>query len=103
LPIISPTDSTTAESLAEQVRQSISQSVNIESTQFDERDVAELKKRPDLLQRRHGKKQTKTSKNIFDFHFISAQRRAEFLQMIQLVHQQVPLASLEAIRYDLGS
>ena len=30
------------------------------------------------------------------------QRRAEFRQMINLVHQQVPQASLEAIRYDLG-
>ena len=30
------------------------------------------------------------------------QRRAEFQQMIHVVHQQVPLASLEAIRYDLG-
>jgi hypothetical protein len=30
------------------------------------------------------------------------QRRAEFQQMINLVHQQVPVASLEAIRYDLG-
>ncbi|CAF1564632.1 unnamed protein product, partial [Adineta steineri] len=28
-------------------------------------------------------------------------RRAEFQQMIQLVHQQVPVASVEAIRYDL--
>jgi len=57
--------------------------MGIELTQFDERDVAELKKRPDLVQRRY------------------EQRRAEFQQMINLVHQQVPLASLEAIRYDL--
>jgi hypothetical protein len=35
------------------------------------------------------------------FKFIE-QRRAEFQQMINLVHQQVPLASLEAIRFDLG-
>jgi hypothetical protein len=38
---------------------------------------------------------------IILFSFIE-QRRAEFVQMINLVHQQVPQASLEAIRYDLG-
>ncbi|CAF5024227.1 unnamed protein product, partial [Rotaria magnacalcarata] len=53
--------------------------MGIELTQFDEQQVAELRKRPDLVQRRH------------------AQRRAEFQQMINTVHQQVPLASLEAI------
>ena len=39
----------------------------------------------------------------FDHHFpSSAQRREEFQRMINLVHQQVPQASVEAIRHDLG-
>ncbi len=80
----------------------MSRIMNIELTQFDERDVAELKKRPDLVRHRHGKFFTR---NLFISHSFQSleQRRAEFRQMINLVHQQVPQASLEAIRYDLGS
>jgi hypothetical protein len=83
LPNVFPTDSSSNEAFSEQVRENMTRTMGIELTQFDERDVAELKKRPDLVHRRH------------------EQRRAEFQQMVNLVHQQVPLASLEAIRYDL--
>lgn len=39
----------------------------------------------------------------FYHHFpSSAQRREEFQRMIHQVHQQVPQASVEAIRHDLG-
>ena len=55
LPIVSPIDSSSDETLCEQVRENISRIMGIELTQFDEREVAELKKRPDLVQRRHGK------------------------------------------------
>jgi hypothetical protein len=80
----------------------MSRTMDIELTQFDEREVAELKKRPDLVQRRHGK--FLTLKFFISQSLQSLeQRRAEFRQMINLVHQQVPQASLEAIRYDLGS
>ncbi|CAF4398475.1 unnamed protein product, partial [Rotaria sordida] len=84
LSIVSPTDLSSDEVFCEQIRENICRTIGIELTQFDEQQVSELKKRPDLVQRRH------------------EQRRAEFQQMINLVHQQVPLASLEAIRYDLG-
>ncbi|CAF1326015.1 unnamed protein product [Rotaria sordida] len=83
LSIVSPTDLSSDEVFCEQIRENICRTIGIELTQFDEQEVSELKKRPDLVQRRH------------------EQRRAEFQQMINLVHQQVPLASLEAIRYDL--
>jgi len=83
LPILSPTDSSFDEAFCEQVRENMARTMGIELTRFDEHDVAELKKRPDLIQRRH------------------EQRRAEFQQMIKLVHQQVPVASLEVIQYDL--
>ena len=33
----------------------MAQNMGIQLTQFDERDVIDLKKRPDLFQRRHGK------------------------------------------------
>ena len=101
LPAVSPTADSLDEAVCEQVRESMSRTLGVELTQFDENDVLELKKRPDLLQRRHGKDLSgecskSSSSNIL------AQRRAEFQQMVNLVHQQVPVASLEAIRYDLG-
>ncbi|UJR37242.1 hypothetical protein I4U23_029951 [Adineta vaga] len=83
LPIVSSEASSSNEILCERVRENISEKMSIPLTKFDENDVTELRKRPEFLQRRH------------------AQRRAEFQQMINLVHQQVPIASLEAIRYDL--
>jgi hypothetical protein len=55
LPIVSSTDSSSNETFCEQVRENMSRIMNIELTQFDERDVAELKKRPDLVRHRHGK------------------------------------------------
>ncbi len=75
--------------------------MGIELTQFDEREVAELKKRPDLVRLRHRKILTRQFALSTLLKFLE-QRRAEFQQMINRVHQQVPLASLEAIRYDLG-
>ncbi|CAF0839386.1 unnamed protein product [Adineta ricciae] len=83
LPSISPEASSSNENFCERVRETMARNMGIQLTQFDERDVIDLKKRPDLFQRRH------------------AQRRDEFQQMINLVHQKVPIASLEAIRYDL--
>ncbi|CAF1626682.1 unnamed protein product [Rotaria magnacalcarata] len=81
--IVSPTDESSDEVFCEKIRENISHATGIELTQFDEQKVAGLRKRPDLVQRRH------------------SQRRAEFQQMINIGHQQVPLASLEAIRYNL--
>jgi hypothetical protein len=106
LPIVPPIDSSSDESICEKVRENISRAMGIELTQFDESEVQELKKRPELLHQRHGKLLTLKFEShllliIILFSFIE-QRRVEFLQMINLVHQQVPLASLEAIRYDLG-
>ncbi|CAF4538616.1 unnamed protein product [Rotaria sp. Silwood2] len=80
---IPPTDLSSDEVFCEQIRETMCRKMGIELTQFDEQQVSELKKRPDLVHRRHN------------------QRRVEFHQMINLVHQQVPLASIEAIRYDL--
>lgn len=55
LPLVSSTDLPSTEIFCEQVRENLARKLNIESTQFDEQEVAELKKRPDLLRRRHGK------------------------------------------------
>jgi hypothetical protein len=55
LPIVAPIDSSSSELFCEQVRETMTKTMGIELTQFDEREVAELKKRPDLVQRRHGK------------------------------------------------
>jgi len=55
LPIASPTDSSSDEIFCEKVRENMSRIMHIEMTQFDEREVAELKKRPDLVRHRHGK------------------------------------------------
>lgn len=55
LPIVSPTDSSSDEVFCEKVRENISRTMGIQLTQFDERDVDELKKRPEILQRRYGK------------------------------------------------
>ncbi|CAF3802221.1 unnamed protein product, partial [Rotaria magnacalcarata] len=81
--IVSPTDESSDEVFCEKIRENISHATGIELAQFDEQKVAGLRKRLDLVQHRH------------------AQRRAEFQQMINIVHQQVPLASLKAIRYNL--
>ena len=53
--MVSSTDSLSTEIFCEQVRENLARKLNIESTQFDDREVAELKKRPDILRRRHGK------------------------------------------------
>jgi hypothetical protein len=55
LPIVAATDASSEEAFCEKVRENIARTLGIELTQFDERDVAELEKRPDLLQRRYGK------------------------------------------------
>jgi hypothetical protein len=55
LPIASPTDSSSDEIFCEKVRENMSRIMHIEMTPFDEREVAELKKRPDLVRHRHGK------------------------------------------------
>ena len=55
LPSISPEASSSNENFCERVRETMAQNMGIQLTQFDERDVIDLKKRPDLFQRRHGK------------------------------------------------
>lgn len=52
---MSPTEVSSDEIFCERIRENISRSMNIELTQFDEPQVAELKNRPDLVHRRHGK------------------------------------------------
>lgn len=101
LPVVTPTADSSDEALCEQVRERIARSLGVELTQFDESEVLALRKRPDVLHRRHGK-QIHTLPSSSPSPPCLAQRRAEFQQMINLVHQQIPVASLEAIRYDLG-
>lgn len=55
LPVVAPIESSSSETFCDQVRQTMTQAMGIELTQFDEGEVIELKKRPDLLRRRHGK------------------------------------------------
>ena len=55
LPSISPEDSSSNDNFCERVRETMAQNMGVQLTQFDERDVIDLKKRPDLFQRRHGK------------------------------------------------
>ncbi|CAM4802853.1 unnamed protein product [Rotaria magnacalcarata] len=55
LAIVSPTDESSDEVFCEKIRENISHATGIELTQFDEQKVAGLRKRPDLVQRRHCK------------------------------------------------
>ena len=52
---MSSTDSSSDEVFCEKVRENIGRTINVELTQFDEREVAELKKQPNLVHLRHGK------------------------------------------------
>jgi hypothetical protein len=108
LPSISSNDVSlsTDEMLSEHVRESMAHAMKIELTNFDDSQVLDLKQRPDQFRRRHGKLTFDRSLLKHNQHYRSIfveQRRLEFQQMIDLVHQQVPQASLEAIRYDLGN
>ena len=102
LPYVTPTETSSDEVTCENVREAISRAMKVESTAFDEREVVALKQRPDLFRQRQGRLWNSSLLNFIESCLWLEQRRMEFQQMIQLVHQQVPQASLEAIRYDLG-
>ena len=102
LPIVTPTETSSDEMICENVREAISRAMGVELTQFDERELIALKQRPELFRNRHGTFWCNSRKDLIESFLWLEQRRAEFQQMIQLVHQQVPQASLEGIRHDLG-
>lgn len=104
LPLLTSTESSTDETMCETARQVISRTLKVEPTLYDEGDVRELQRQPDLFYRRQGKSFDWRRSPSLDrsFQRCLAQRREEFQQMVNLVHQQVPQASIEAIRYDLG-
>lgn len=82
-PLVQIDDETSDQQLAEKVRRSIAEALRVELTEFDEIQIQQLKNQPRLFYERQER------------------RRAEFQEMINFVHQTVPEASIEAIRFDL--